>query len=85
MTKPLGVRVDLEANAGYVSYRLGEVAGTLDVWHDGRVAADLDDAGNVLGIEVLGFDDKTLAQARMFAEDRGLAFPQHLEGNLVTA
>lgn len=70
------IDVDREAGAEYVQY-LGdaEVAGTLDVWHDGQVAADLDCDEQVIGIEVLGFDDETLAHAPEFAHKRGLGFP----------
>lgn len=78
MQKPISVKLDLEAEAGYVRYAEGDVAGTLDVWSDGTVAADLDDAGKVLGIEVLDFDDETLRAARSFAHNRGLSFPEDL-------
>jgi uncharacterized protein YuzE len=77
--KPQSVRIDFEVNAAYVSYADGEVAGTRDVWKDGWVAADTSADGSVLGIEVLGLDRDTLAQARRFAEANGLAFPAHLE------
>ena len=85
MTKPISVKVDLNANAGYIRYAEGKVAGTLDVWSDGWVAADLDDDGRVLGIEVLSFDDETLGHAKKYAQSQGLAFPAHLEGALVQA
>jgi uncharacterized protein YuzE len=83
MTKPLSVKIDNQANAGYIRYAEGKVATTLDVWSDGWVAADIDSAGAVLGIELLGFDDETLQHARAFAESKGLAFPPHIEGALV--
>ena len=86
MIRPISVRVDLHASAGYVEYVADvEVAGTEDVWHDGQVAADLDETGRVLGIEVLGFDNETLQRAREYAESKDLAFPPHLEGVLVAA
>lgn len=86
MKQPIEVRVDFEAGAGYVRY-IGdvEVAGTLDVWHDGQVAADLDGAEQVVGIEFLGFDEETLARACAFAHERGLAFPKNLADALSVA
>jgi uncharacterized protein YuzE len=80
MTKPLSVTVDLEVNAAYIRYAEGQVAGTLDVWRDGWVAADLDENGRVLGIEVLDLDRETLHRARAYAQRHGLGFPAHLEG-----
>jgi len=85
MQKPISVEVDLDVEAAYVRYAAGDVAGTLDVWHDGRVAADLDDAGTVLGIEVLGLDEAVLSEAHRFALSRDLAFPTHLAASLVLA
>lgn len=85
MTKPLSVRVDLETNAAYVRYAEGEAAGTIDVWEDGWVAADVDQTGRVLGIEVLDLDSDTLEHARIFARSRDLAFPDHLEGARASA
>jgi uncharacterized protein YuzE len=79
MTKPVSVRVDLETSAAYVRYAEGDVAGTIDVWRDGWVAADVDQSGQVLGIEVLDLASDTLEQARIFARSRDLAFPDHLE------
>jgi uncharacterized protein YuzE len=85
MRKPRALDIDFEADAGYIRYADGEVAGTIDVWEDGQVAADVDASNEVLGIEILGFDDETLAQARRFADERGLAFPVNLRGALVAA
>ena len=65
MQRPIEVSADLDVGAGYVMYLADrEVAGTLDIWHDGQVAADLDDEQNVIGIEVLGFDDEQLGTPR---------------------
>jgi hypothetical protein len=58
------------------------VAGTIDVWQDGWVAADTDASGAILGIEVLGLDAETLTQARAFAREHGLAFPSNLDVEL---
>lgn len=81
---PTSIEIDFEAGAGYIYYQSGEPssARTVDVWHDGRVAADYDVAGNLVGIEVLGFDRETLERARRFAHAAGLSFPAHLEGVL---
>lgn len=80
MIKPVGLQVDLETDAAYIRYAEGEVAATIDVWQDGWVAADVDGAGQVLGIEVLDLDLETLEHAREFARARGLAFPDSLQG-----
>lgn len=76
MRQPIEVKVDRVNALGYVRYIADrEVAGTLVVWDDGWVAADVDDDGEVLGIEVVGLDSETLSRARAFAESRGLHFP----------
>ncbi|MBV8720793.1 MAG: DUF2283 domain-containing protein [Candidatus Eremiobacteraeota bacterium] len=81
---PTSIRIDLEAGAGYIYYSNGEgrSARTVDVWKDGQVAADYDESGKLVGIEVLGFDLETLSHARRFAREAGLSFPVHLEGVL---
>ena len=79
MTKPLGVEIDFESKAGYVTYSESKVAETVDVWEEGTVAADLDSEGKIIGIEVLGLDPEALSQARAYAEDHDLAFPPHLD------
>jgi hypothetical protein len=85
MKSPIGVRVDFETTAGYVQYAATPVVGTLDVWENGTVAADLDADRCVVGIEVLGLDDEALSVARDFAHDRGLRFPENLAGVLAVA
>jgi len=81
MKKPLRAEIDFETRAGYIYYAAvqGHVTTTLDVWDHGRVAADLDNTGNVLAIEVLALDAETLEHARLFATERELEFPAHLE------
>jgi uncharacterized protein YuzE len=79
MTRPLGVEIDFEAKAGYVTYSESKVAETVDVWEEGTVAADLDADGKIIGIEVLGLDAEALSQARAYAEDHDLLFPSHLD------
>lgn len=80
MIKPISVDADLDALAAYVRYSQAAIANTIDVWKDGQVAADVDDAGNIVGIEVLAFDKRTLENARAFAANRSLAFPRDLSG-----
>ena len=79
MMKPIAVEVDLEVEAGYVTYSENKVAETRDVWEEGTVAADLDSEGGIIGIEVLGFDSETLSRARAYAEQNDLVFPPMLD------
>jgi len=79
--KPLALRLELSGNCGYVIYAEENVAKTVLLCEDGSVAADLDENGRILGIELLDNDDETLATARAFAEARGLAFPKRLDGS----
>jgi len=41
-------------------------------------AADVDASGNIVGIEVLGFDEEVLSRARTFASENDLIFPARL-------
>ncbi len=56
---------------------------TRRISHD--VNVDFDQEGSVLGIELIGVDEASVATAREFAESHGLAFPRDLAGNLVAA
>jgi uncharacterized protein YuzE len=86
MTKPIGVRVDLEVPAAYVTYSESMSVETRDIVEGGAVAYDLDDAGAIIGLEVLWIDDPTHVEAaRVFATQHDLAFPRDLRGNLVAA
>ncbi len=78
MIHPIDVEIDHEADAGYIKYSRGEVAETIEVWKEGAVAADVDSSGNILGIEVLGFDEELLSRARAFASENDLIFPERL-------
>ncbi len=49
------------------------------------VNVDFDDAGAVLGIEIVGVDAESIATARQFAESHELAFPRDIAGNLAAA
>ncbi len=79
MKQPERIEVDLQAQATYIYYSHEMVAGTIDIIQDGAVAADIDAAGGVVGIEVLGFDETVVERARAFAASRGLAFPPDLK------
>jgi uncharacterized protein YuzE len=79
MMKPIGVEVDFEAKAGYVSYSDSDVAETREVWEEGIVAADLDAEGGIVGIEMLGLDSETISHARRYAENHDLVFPAMLD------
>lgn len=81
MIKPETVEVDGEVEAAYIRYTRRDVAETIDVWGEGTVAADVDSIGNVIGIEVLSFDEQTLSHARVFAQEHDLAFPPRIEAS----
>lgn len=83
MRMPISVKVDLEQRLGYVYYaKEPKVAETIDAWQGGRVAVDVDDCGDVVGIEVLALDHETLEHAKAYAAEHGLAFPVDLAGTL---
>jgi len=86
MTEPISVRVDLEVPAAYIKYSKGASVETRDVVEGGVVSYDLDDAGTIVGLEVLWIDDPAHVEAaRAFAAEHDLAFPRDLRGNLVAA
>jgi uncharacterized protein YuzE len=51
--QPIHVRVDLEAHAAYVKYAPGPSVSTIDLNDTGSLAYDVDEAGTIIGIEVL--------------------------------
>ena len=73
----LAVTVDVEVKETYVTYSRDAVAFTTDVWDEGRVSADRDSAGNIVGIEIVGFGAIPLRQAELFAEQLCLQFPSN--------
>lgn len=83
MKKPHTMEIDFKAHAGYVRYSGDKIVGTIDVWADGQVAADLNTSDEIVGVEILGFDQETLDEARRFAVTRGLIFPIDAHGVLV--
>jgi len=86
MTEPIRMRVDLEIPAAYVKYSKTTSVETRSVIDGGAVAYDLDDAGAVVGLEVLWIDDPAHVEAaRTFAAQHDLAFPRDLLGNLGAA
>jgi uncharacterized protein YuzE len=84
--EPIGVKIDREAEAGYVRYRglaPGErVARTQRFGED--INVDYNAANDVLGIEILAFDEPALAVARTVAAQHGLVFPRNVGGATVT-
>jgi hypothetical protein len=86
MQNPLRVKVDLEANAGYVRYpSSGGQRFARNERLSQDVVIDFDTDSQVLGIELLAFDDEALGVARRFAEAHDLGFPRDLTGALVAA
>jgi uncharacterized protein YuzE len=77
MLNPIQFRMDYEVEAGYLRYRplpAGQhVARTQRISDD--VNADFDAAGQVLGLELLAFDEVAFNAARVFAEAHDLVFP----------
>lgn len=61
LTEAPTVEVDTEAGAAYIRFRKGKVAKTV-VQQGGMplVTIDLDKAGNVLGVEIVGVEEFTL-------------------------
>lgn len=67
--------------ATYVEYAPTTAVGTIDLTETGSVAYDVDAAGNVVGIEILGFDHPERVEiASAFAAGHDLAFPRDLTG-----
>ena len=86
MMGPISVRVDLEVPAAYVKYSKNASVETRDIIEGGAVAYDLDDAGEIVGLEVLWIDEPSHVEAaRAFAAQHDLAFPRDLRGNLAVA
>jgi uncharacterized protein YuzE len=80
MKKPISLEVDFKANAGYLEYRSlddGQLVTRSQRVHD-AVHVDFDAGSQVVGIELLGFDDEALSAARHFAEQHDLEFPELL-------
>lgn len=79
MAKSISVHVDLEVPAAYVKYSENTSVETRDIVEGGAVAYDLDDAGNIVGFEVLWIDDpEHVETARVFAAQHDLGFPREL-------
>jgi addiction module HigA family antidote len=78
--KPLALQIDFTAMAGYVRYRTldrGEhVAWTQRISDD--VLVDFDAESQIIGIELLSFDDDVLAIAQRYAHANSLDFPELL-------
>jgi hypothetical protein len=86
MKQPINVRTDPSVRAAYVEYSLALSVNTVDLTKTGSVAYDVDAAGNVVGIEILGLDHpEQIEIARAFAASHDLAFPRDLTGTPVPA
>ena len=87
MLPPLEIHADFEANAFEIRYRHLKRGTLID--HDERVAASIsvgvDQCGNIVAIELLSLEPSVLADARAYANSKGLAFPRDLAGLLATA
>jgi uncharacterized protein YuzE len=84
--EPLSVSVDLEVPAAYVQYKKDGSVETRDIVEGGAVAYDLDERGEIVGVEILWLDKPELVEAaRAFAAQNDLAFPRDIGGNLVAA
>jgi uncharacterized protein YuzE len=88
MQAPIDVTIehspDLAYPLGYVRYRRlppgGHVHRTKRLSES--VAVDFDKTGEVLGIELIGFEEIDLIVARNFAHDADLSFPADLRGTI---
>jgi uncharacterized protein YuzE len=86
MKQPINVRTDLSVRAAYIEYAPALSVSTVDLTKTGSVAYDVDEGGNVVGIEILGFDHlERVDIARVFAANHDLAFPRDLTGTPVPA
>lgn len=86
MRNAIEVRVDLEVGAGYVRYRPledGERVGS-SVRLSQDVVVDFDDAGKVLGIELISMIPEALAIAHEYAHQNDLVFPD-LSGSTIAS
>lgn len=77
MQRPLSLEIDFEAMAAYVRYSHANVVFSRDAWDDGRVCADFDSSGDVVGIEIVGLGAEVTREAAVYAFQHFLAFPAH--------
>ncbi len=81
MINYIGLSIDVEAQAGYVTYRHvpdGERARSKRISEN--VIADFSENGELLGVEFLGLDEAAISEAREFAIEHELVFPRDLSG-----
>lgn len=79
MTKPVSLSLDFTNGVGYVRYRdprANEQVSGARLGDHVDVVVDRDPTGGIVGIELLGLDDETLAIADGFAQQNGLGFPR---------
>ena len=78
MKQPIEVRHDLEADAYDVRYSTAVRAKGVFVDPAGEVMADLDAAGDVIGIEVLTLDSETAPFLGAFVARHELSLPPQI-------
>ncbi len=79
MKQAIHVRVDNDPEVGpltYIEYVEGVAKSTRRV--NESIATDYDDAGTLMGIELLDLDADTVEMARRVAADHDVAFPTFL-------
>ncbi len=80
MRSPISLEVDFIADAGYLAYATlseGQFVTRTQRVHD-AVHVDFDAESQILGIELLGFDDAAIGAAQKFVQQHDLAFPKLL-------
>ncbi|HXP94422.1 MAG TPA: DUF2283 domain-containing protein [Candidatus Binatia bacterium] len=86
MKCPLTVEIDFEAPAAYIYYQEPDSAKLVETARLGlEVAADLDANGDVIGLELWGFDEEAISTAEEFAHSKGCSFPRNLGAALALA
>ncbi len=78
---PLTLKIEFDAISAYVRYSHADVTYSRDAWDDGRVSADFDSNGAIVGIEVVGLDAEVIREAAAFAAQHCLGFPAQLHGS----
>ena len=78
--KPLELKIDLTFKVGYLKYRMLESGSHVARTHtvSDEVLVDFDAQSQVIGIELLSFDEHVLAIAQQFAAANDLEFPELL-------
>jgi len=75
LKKPIKVTLDAGAGAAYIYYTFEKWAYSKHIYTKDIVTVDLDENDDVIGIELLGFEDETVDAVRAYALSRSLEFP----------